>query len=88
MFNYLNADELSVLNQISSIAELDCRICTILSIFHALMIGCDTFLDLKEEAWNMWMVFPLVTAAFKHLLLIKMTLVMQLWHRMIHGLTL
>ena len=84
MFNHLNADELWLafgtkphsqyipIHEI--VAGLDPRICTTLPVFHALT-GCDTVSAFggrgKRTAWNTWKVFPDVTAAFEHLLLME-----------------
>jgi len=53
---------------------MDPRNCAVLPVFHA-FTGCDTVSSFggrgKKTAWKVWEVFPEVTEAFEHLLLME-----------------
>ena len=84
MFNQINADELWLafgtgLNfryiPIHEVVNgMDPRNCAVLPVFHA-FTGCDTVSSFggrgKKTAWKIWQVFPEVTEAFEHLLLME-----------------
>ena len=82
MFNQINHDELWLafgtgsnfhyipIHEVAS--GIDPRNCVVLPVFHA-FTGCDTVLSFggrgRKTAWKIWQVFPDVTEAFEHLLL-------------------
>ena len=53
---------------------MDPKTCAVLPVFHA-FTGCDTVSAFggrgKKTAWKVWEVFPDVTEAFKHILLME-----------------
>ena len=84
MFNQINPDELWLAFGVGSnfryipvhevVSGMDPRNCAVLPVFHA-FTGCDTVSSFggrgKKSAWKIWQVFPDVTEAFKHLLLME-----------------
>ena len=84
MFNEINPDELWLAFGVGSnfryipvhevVSGMDPRNCAILPVLHA-FTGCDTVSSFsgrgKKSAWKIWQVFPDITEAFEHLLLME-----------------
>ena len=95
MFNQINPDELwlgfgtgsnfSYIPVCEVVNGMNPRNCTGLPVFHA-FTECESVSSFggrgKKTAWKIWQVFPDVTEAFKHLLLMEDDIsdsVMSLW---------